>query len=356
MQKQGKLRIYTLVTIVSLVTLAGICLVRQESNQMEKPVGLGPGEPAALARRQSNMGFLANSSCCESSEGISLEVLCNRSVPVGTVEQCTCVDYMYCRLVVLGAISSNHFQEAQDMIATVQMHLPHTKLIIYDLGLTENQHEDVSSYCNVELRMFPFENYPPYFKHLRVFAWKPVMVSSVAQEYEVILYGDASLRLCGSVQEMLLPLLREFPFSPGPTSPRPFVTMTREGMLDYLQFNLSRKEGFETLPRAMQGGIFIIWANKMMMDKFLNNWADCAIHEKCIDPKNEQDSRCKWDLLQSNPGAYIGCHRFDQAALNVILYREFGTKVWWSVQHDSNKVWQIRKGRSYLYNVTRCTK
>ena len=49
---------------------------------------------------------------------------------------CTCEDFLICLLVVLTAISSNHFQEVKDMIASVQINLPYTRLIAYDLGLS----------------------------------------------------------------------------------------------------------------------------------------------------------------------------------------------------------------------------
>ena len=82
---------------------------------------------------------------------------------------------MYKRLVVFTAFSSNHFEEALDMIGSVQKYLPHTKIIIYDIGLSAEERGEVAKYCNVELRRFDFSRYPPHVKKIRNYAWRPFM-------------------------------------------------------------------------------------------------------------------------------------------------------------------------------------
>ena len=103
------------------------------------------------------------------------------------------VDAMYQRLVVFTTFSSNHFKEAQDMIGSVQKYLPHTKIIVYDIGLSTEERGKVAKYCNVEFRIFDFSKYPPHVKNIKNYAWRPFMLQELAQEYDVILYGDASL-------------------------------------------------------------------------------------------------------------------------------------------------------------------
>ena len=47
--------------------------------------------------------------------------------------------------VFVTASSSNHFEESQDAVASVQHHFPKYKIIYYDLGLTRGQIKEVRS-------------------------------------------------------------------------------------------------------------------------------------------------------------------------------------------------------------------
>ena len=55
-------------------------------------------------------------------------------------------------LVIVTGISSNHFMEVLDMIGSVHYFLPNTKIILYDLGLHENQLQLIYELKNVEVR------------------------------------------------------------------------------------------------------------------------------------------------------------------------------------------------------------
>ena len=77
------------------------------------------------------------------------------------------------------------------MIGSVQKCLPDKKVIVYDLGLTSSQRTELNSYCNVELRLFPFDIYEPFIKNLGYYSWKVVIAKILSQEYNVIMYGDS---------------------------------------------------------------------------------------------------------------------------------------------------------------------
>ena len=303
------------------------------------------------------IGTDPKSYCCnDSSAGVSLEVLCGKTSGRGDTEECTCVDYMYCRLVVMTGISSNHFEESRDMIASVQKFLPNTKLIVYDLGLNDVERKNVSTYCNIELRTFHFELYPPHVKELFKYAWKPIIYRDVAEEYEVILYMDSSIRLKGNFKNTVLPLLQTFPFVAGPLHSVPIISMIHEGMLDYLK--VSRQEVADVFIRTIQGGVHTVWVTQQIKEKFIKYWVDCALHPECIAPPGAGISPCDWNMITTNPGEYVGCHRFDQSALNVILYREFGAEVWRNLlQHDQlvRAVFNIEKHPTSFYEGKYCT-
>ena len=276
---------------------------------------------------------------------------------------CTCLDYLYCRLVVVTAISSNHFDEAQDMIASVQSNLPNTRIVLYDLGLSDSQRNSTSEKCNVEIRKFDFNKYSnvPTVKNLRSYAWKPLLIKEISQDYEVILYGDASLRVLRPVTELLLSYILVFPFVSGPVFVRPVVSLIHDGMIAYLKLNQTREQLYIDMKQTYQGGVFCMWMTKIFQEKFLSNWVDCASHQECISPKGASVSRCSLNNinLPGYKGEYAGCHRYDQSALNLILYREFGVENWKNrsplkLTKGPTKMWTVERAVTHHYQIKSC--
>ena len=104
-------------------------------------------------------------------------------------------------------------------------------------------------------------------------------------------------------------------------------------MLKYLNITKSRNELASHL--SFERGIFLIWANTLLKQHFLRYWVDCAIHPECISPQGAGLYGC--DFSKENDGTFIGCHRFDQSALNMILIREFGLGISKIVYHEEVK-------------------
>ena len=141
-----------------------------------------------------------------------LEELCRREVRHD--ERQHCVQLMLNRLVIATGFSSNHYDEALNMIASVQKMMPEVKLIVYDLGMTSQQRATVLQMCGVELRTFNFTKYPQHVRDLFKYAWKPIIANELVKDYEVVMWGDASVRLLKPLQEYILPYLLdiEVPF------------------------------------------------------------------------------------------------------------------------------------------------
>lgn len=84
------------------------------------------------------------------------------------LSQYTCTDLMNCEMAVMSPISSNHFKEAQDVIASVQLQYIYSNLniIIHDLGLDKKEVENLTTSRNVHAEAFPFGVYPEFLKEL----------------------------------------------------------------------------------------------------------------------------------------------------------------------------------------------
>ena len=247
------------------------------------------------------------------------------------------------QLVCVTAISDNHFREAQEFFTTVQHCLPDKKIIVYDLGLNLNNRRQVSNYTNVELHAFPFDDYShlPYVRVLKNYAWKPIVFKLVSQEYDVIMYGDASLRMRTCDINPALEHLLKFPLLNAHPIGYRAIEFTHDSMMTYLNYPKTRKEmaGVQTL----EASGWLLWANDLMKEKLIEPWFDCALHKECIAPEGAVLWPCKF--TSQHDGHFVGCHRYDQSAILLILAREFGlhfeSKA--SDKSISDTLWTIKK-------------
>ena len=263
------------------------------------------------------------SSCCSIAAGRKVADLCPSNEDLTKVQQhsingtCSCTDYILCKLVMVIGFSSNHFEESKDYFGSVHAHLPHTRIIVYDIGLTAFQSRTVKSYCNTEVRKFNFSKYPPHTKNLGTYAWKPYVIKEVSEEFEVFTFFDASIRIGPSFIQ-ILPNLLKFPLIPCSRLGKGHQVFrsTHDGMLKYFELNMSR-EKLVNLSPTYESGSLIFWANDFIKEQFLPKYVDCGAHIECIAPKGASVWGCNFKRLNA------GCHRFDQSALNAILYRYF---------------------------------
>ena len=253
------------------------------------------------------------------------------------------------RLVVVSGISSDHFEEVKDMIGSVQFFRPTTPIIIYDLGLKENQTKELEKLCNVEMRTFHFERYPPHFKQLEKYAFKATIIrlTLLAHKYEYVFWADASIRLVDNL-ESTLPKLEDFPLK-GHHHPFKIVQVIHNGTLEYLNVTKEMMQGII----GVESGLLLFKANKITKD-FLDLWYDCSMHEACIAPEGARLRPCKYDMVKPDSLEYIGCHRYDQSVLNVLLRREFGKGVFEKILDSVVNNLTVSRMPSKLYELRTC--
>ena len=193
----------------------------------------------------------------------------------------------------------------------------------------------------MELCSFPFENYT-----------QPIIAKLVSQLYDAIMYGDASLRMKSCNMSHALEHLLVFPFlNLCPTSFHA-IEFTHDAMMEYLQYPKHPKDIAQL--KTLQGGCYLMWANSVLQEKLIELWLDCALHQECIAPKGSKLWPCHFTKVHD--GHYIGCHRYDQSALNLILAREFGVDgvlkaVNTTITHPT---WRVDRYKTNHYNLSYC--
>ena len=107
----------------------------------------------------------------------------------------------YYDVIIVHALSSNHFNESQKFLLTMHRdvfpYLRHFKLLVYDLGLIPSERTLYEKHCRCTVITFPFEKLPEYFRTLKCFAWKILAIAAHFGQADVVIWSDASIRLHG---------------------------------------------------------------------------------------------------------------------------------------------------------------
>ena len=135
------------------------------------------------------------------------------------------------------------------------------------------------------------------------------------QEYNVIMYGDSSLRVISSHVEKALACIIEFPFLDARPLLMPIISLTYNATIDYLNFPPSCQH--MATWGTVQAGCWLMLANDIMKEKVIQPWADCALHQECIAPAGASAGTCHENAFEHKDVRYTGCHRFDLSALNL---------------------------------------
>ena len=263
----------------------------------------------------------SHQSCCSVAAEKKLEDLCP-SKGGNEHPTCNCTNYILCKMVVVTALSSNHFEESKDFFGSIHALLPRNKIIVYDLGLNLIEQKNVSSYCNTEIRKFNFSKYPPHTKDLFTYAWKPLIIKELSEEHEVFFWCDSSCRITPNFLEYVANIIK-FPILPLRRINN-VIRTTHDRMFEYLHMNNMTREQMMTAAPQFEANSLVFQANDFVKNKFLLKWVDCALHPECIAPPGAGLFGCDFQRPMND---YAGCHRYDQSALNAILIRDHSTAV-----------------------------
>jgi hypothetical protein len=232
-------------------------------------------------------------------------------------------------LVVVTAMSSNHYNEALDMIGSLHHFLPNTQLFIYDLGLKPDQITALKTFKNVQVRTYDFKAYPDFrdqkYRGLGCYAWKPRVINEVSKEHNLVMWLDASIRIVNPLNtDGCIETVNTYSFS-APLIHVPGVSMgqfLRDKSLEYL--NVTRQDLKDIT--GFQSGCLMFKMDstgRSLMDE----WVECTFHRECIcggDLGTGDHCHHLQKTYQKNHLLYVGCHRYDQATLTVLCAKKFG--------------------------------
>eukprot|EP00117_Sycon_ciliatum_P011998 scpid50927/ scgid13235/ len=220
---------------------------------------------------------------------------------------------------IISAVSDNHAEEAHDMIGSVRAMMPRRGVIMYDLGLTRNSKAVLRSFCNVSVRAYRKDLFADLVAHnvIKECRWKPVLLLAGFLEFGGVIWSDASVRFIKPIEQLGL-VLDGFGFvgfyERGLTG-----AYTHDGTLKEL--GVTRASVAED--RMSIGTCSAHLNGNSVSPVLMRQFVGCSFHKKCLSPPGARLSVVFCQKKEALSGKYIGCHRYDQSVLSVVLSKMF---------------------------------
>ncbi|XP_013396386.1 uncharacterized protein LOC106163376 [Lingula anatina] len=238
----------------------------------------------------------------------------------------------YSFTLVTGANSKYYSPGLRNFVASAQHWAPGLNIVVWDLGLTPGQVQEAQTWCNVAYRRFPFEKYPRHVKHLRKYAWKPVIIKHMVDELNNIVWIDAGSHIEGNITK-IDNLIQKDGYLLLQGQDKDTTMFLHVRMCTFMGLD---KKTFKLKP-SYSGNLNGWSKRKDTYEMILKPWVKCALTKECIAPA----------------GSNHGNHRYDQSALTVITYTS-GLQL----QHHTELYAVIKQSRNenrdYLGHLRTC--
>ena len=211
-------------------------------------------------------------------------------------------------IIFVTAAEKNYFNQLESLLKSYYKHLSN-KLIFYDIGLAENQLQSLKdNFENLEIIKFQFNQYPKFIGEyfddkLGNYAWKPIIVDQVMQQYKSkVVWLDS-----GNLVTKKIVFLKIALTTAGlvvPSSSNTIKDWTHPKTIEYIGIN---KKYLNSNNYA--SGLIGFDYNSKKAKNISELWSKFSQIQDCISPK---------DSSRAN-------HRQDQAVLTLLLYKYYFT-------------------------------
>ncbi|CAL1543070.1 unnamed protein product [Lymnaea stagnalis] len=226
-------------------------------------------------------------------------------------------------VIFLSASSSNHYNEMQAMFhnlhTVVLPLLPNITIVLFDIGLSEQERKMTEKHCRCHVIRFPAEKFPPHLKDNVCYSWKPLIVRAAMEKTRhMLVYQDASIRWSKQIPTVL------------DRAERIGIQYVRSDGLSRISLHTMREtfDYFGELPCAfapfpeLEGNNAMYRRDPFIVRAMLEPWARCALEASCMCPVSPQKV-----LDCRKPIADHRCHRFDQSAIGMISAKLFNKDI-----------------------------
>ena len=230
-------------------------------------------------------------------------------------------------VIILHALSSNHFRESQAMLKNLHDRLfpvlTNFTMIVYDLGLNPKERQQYQEHCRCQLFTFPFHKLPEHFKTLKTFSWKIFVIAAHFEQAEVTMWTDASItltnppKLLNAIEKARTAGVQQRCNSGSHANPVHTLPQMFEAFGDSPCVHMAF--------RQCETGWALYHREPLVRHAVMEPWLACASHPHCISPVPQAGVQV---CAGGRPGHKdLGlCMRSDKSAITLILAKLFREK------------------------------
>ena len=205
---------------------------------------------------------------------------------------------------VVTAASAVYFDRVRNFVGSMHTYAVGVPVLVYDLGLSAEQRQQMTAWQNVSVRAFPFDEYPQHVRNLFSYSWKILIhhraFSDLPPQAERVIVLDSGLELRSHIA---LPRIAETVARQGywmASQANSVDRMSHPLTLQLLNISWSSIIGKQFCAGGLTG-----WRRgSAAYEQLVGRAYQCAMDESCILP----------------PGAGHSNHRHDQVVMSSLIY------------------------------------
>lgn len=186
---------------------------------------------------------------------------------------------------VVSYVLSGQTAAAISLIQNIVSKLPNDTLLLYDVGLSEDDSRALNTYCNntkCSVIVYDLSVFPAYVSDERMHAFRPLLIKDALNHSKSILFIENNVRIRNLTPEHRAELFRLANESgvQGWTTRLAVSSRTHPKMFEYFQTD---DENFMFLPMVSMDAVLFV-DSELVNEKILLPWIKCTLTLECIHP------------------------------------------------------------------------
>lgn len=186
---------------------------------------------------------------------------------------------------VVSYVLSGQTAAAISLIQNIVSKLPNDTLLLYDVGLSEDDSRALNTYCNntkCSVIVYDLSVFPAYVSDEKMHAFRPLLIKDALNHSKSILFVENNVRISNLTPEHWGELFRRASESgvQGWTTRLAVSSRTHPKMFEYFQTD---DENFMFLPMVSMDAVLFV-NSELVNEKILLPWIKCTLTLECIHP------------------------------------------------------------------------